>query len=407
MIPQETNCQEFSEITMSDHTFEKLYTMPLVNTLSLTNLTEYGSVSIKLSDSEPPSNEFERSLEEDVITFMRQASSLNDFSDGVKAFVGLVISTVSASKKIGFIDEPEAFLHPSLCYKLGKVLADAASSHGMQFYLSTHSSSFIMGALLAGTPMKIVRLSYEGQPTARLLENDKLRELMKNPLLRSTGVIEALFFRNVIVCEGDADRAFYQEINARLNSFMPEKGINDCLFLNAQGKDTIWKIVKMLREMGISAVGIYDLDIIKNEHTNWTHAMDGINMPLAMRDSIASQRISVYKSFKSKLVGDQKLDLRENFGIENLNPTEFEVAENLFNQLELYGMFVVRIGEVEQWLRSLRIRTYKSNWLASIFEKMGSDPGDIDYVKPEPGDVWDFIYSIKQWMNRPNKKGTY
>jgi hypothetical protein len=36
---------------------------------------------------------------------------------------------------------------------------------------------------------------------------------MRNPLLRSTGVLSGLFYEFVIVTEADADRAFYQEIN--------------------------------------------------------------------------------------------------------------------------------------------------------------------------------------------------
>lgn len=39
---------------------------------------------------------------------------------------------------------------------------------------------------------------------------------MQNPLLRSIGVFNALFYNAVVVTEADADRAFYQEINERL-----------------------------------------------------------------------------------------------------------------------------------------------------------------------------------------------
>jgi hypothetical protein len=76
-------------------------------------------------------------------------------------------------------------------------------------------------------------------------------------------VLNALFYKHVIVTEGDSDRAFYQEVNERLLEFDSEKGVDNCLFINAVGKDTIWKIVKPLREMGIPAVGIYDIDILK------------------------------------------------------------------------------------------------------------------------------------------------
>ena len=61
---------------------------------------------------------------------------------------------------------------------------------------------------------------------------------MRNPLLRSTGVLNGLFYEFVVVTEADADRAFYQEMNERLLRFKPEWGIPNCLFLNAHGKHT-------------------------------------------------------------------------------------------------------------------------------------------------------------------------
>lgn len=86
---------------------------------------------------------------------------------------------------------------------------------------------------------------------------------MQNPLLRSIGVFNALFYNAVVVTEADADRAFYQEINERLLKEKDPRGIEGCLFLNAQNKQTVWDIVKPLRDLGIPAVGIVDIDVIK------------------------------------------------------------------------------------------------------------------------------------------------
>jgi ABC-type polar amino acid transport system ATPase subunit len=360
-------------------------------------------ISIKFSENPPKSVEFERSLTEEYIDYISKATSIADLSDGVKAFTGILVSSITTSKKIILIDEPEAFLHPSLSFKLGKVLADKATKNDCQYYISTHSSSFIMGALHSGVPITIVRMNFENKlGSSRILENAKLRELMKNPLLRSTGVIDALFYKHVVVCEGDSDRAFYQEINERLNELDSDRGILDCLFMNAQGKDTVWRIVKLLREMGINAVGIYDLDILKNEHTNWNNAMISINMPQQLRESVATTRKSVKKSFD-----DNGLDMNKDSGIVSLNRENKEVAEHLLAQLETYGMFVVPYGEVEQWLRYLEVQAHKSEWLPKMFERMGSDSADSNYVKPRPDDVWNFIFSIKKWMTNDKKKGTF
>jgi hypothetical protein len=39
---------------------------------------------------------------------------------------------------------------------------------------------------------------------------------MRDPLLRSVGVLGALFYNGAVICEADADRALYQELNERL-----------------------------------------------------------------------------------------------------------------------------------------------------------------------------------------------
>jgi predicted ATP-dependent endonuclease of OLD family len=41
-------------------------------------------------------------------------------SDGVRAFTGIITEVIAGDPNILLIDEPEAFLHPSLAYKLGK-----------------------------------------------------------------------------------------------------------------------------------------------------------------------------------------------------------------------------------------------------------------------------------------------
>ena len=84
---------------------------------------------------------------------------------------------------------------------------------------------------------------------------------MRNPLLRSIGVLSGLFYEAVVVTESDTDRAFYQEINERLLAESDERGVANCLFLNAQNKQTVWDIVQPLRELGIPAVGVVDVDV--------------------------------------------------------------------------------------------------------------------------------------------------
>lgn len=73
--------------------------------------------------------------------------------------------------------------------------------------------------------------------------------------------------------------------------------------------------------------------------------------------------------------------------------------------LRRYGLFIVGTGEVEAWLPELAVPRSKEGWLRSIFEKMGGDPSDPTYVKPGPGDVWDFIGELREWLVDVKRRG--
>lgn len=363
--------------------------------------TNAGQLRIRLSKVEPTNHQLERGLHKEAVEFHKNALEITQASDGVKAFTGIITSIIAGDPKVTILDEPEAFLHPSLSSKLGKEIASTAKIELNRLFVSTHSYNFLMGCIQSGAPINIVRLTYSNDVgTARLLDKNKIEALMRDPLLRSTGVLNALFYKYVIVTEGDSDRAFYQEINERLVQFAPEKAINNCLFINAVGKDTIWKIIKPLREMGIPAVGIYDIDILKNEGSNWTNALKSSFVP-----EISHQPLGQTRSLlKSKFVEIEK-DMKKDGGINALPDGDKEAANNLFDQLQEYGIFTVRIGEVEHWLPDLEVKAHKSVWISEVFEKMGSNPTSNNYLKPSDNDVWDFIGKISNWMSDENRKG--
>ena len=363
--------------------------------------TNAGKLRIRLSKTEPESHQQERGLHKEAVDFHSNALEITQASDGVKAFTGIITSIIAGKPKVTILDEPEAFLHPSLSFKLGKEISNSAKDEFNRLFVSTHSSNFLMGCIQSGSPVNIVRLTYSNEVgTARLLDKHKIESLMKDPLLRSTGVLNALFYKYVIVTEGDSDRAFYQEINERLSEFKPENSIDNCLVINAVGKDTIWKIVKPLREMGIPAVGIYDIDILKNEGSNWTNALKSSFVP-----EISHQPLGQTRSLLKNKFGELNKDMKKDGGVNALPHEESEAANNLFNQLEEYGIFTVRIGEVEHWLSNLNVNAHKSVWISQIFEKMGSDPQSPDYVKPDNDDVWEFMNRISKWMKNENRKG--
>lgn len=363
--------------------------------------TNLGQLRLRLSPNEPSSALQERGIDKEAVQFHSAALPIEEASDGVKAFAGMITEIIAGDPAILLIDEPEAFLHPALSFKLGKEISLASSGSEKRLFVSTHSPNFVMGCIQSGAPINIVRLTYrDNVATARLLASQDLLTLMRNPLLRSTGVLSGLFYEFVIVTEGDADRAFYEEVNERLLRFKPEWGIPNCLFLNAQNKQTVQTILRPLRNLGIPAAGIVDIDVLKDGGTVWTAFLKGGFVPELERNALADLRRDV----KTKLDATGKNMKREG-GLELLDDSDKEAATNLCERLSEYGLFIVRKGELESWLSNLGATGHGPSWLVDVFQKMGEDPEESSYLRPGIDDVWSFLAEIKHWLSNPNRKG--
>jgi hypothetical protein len=355
-------------------------------------------LNVRFGTGDPPN---ERAFDDATLEYMRNAQGVESVSDGVKAFAGILLQLHVGSPKVITVDEPEAFLHPSLAFKLGKELARGAVDEKKHIFVSTHSAQFLMGAIMSGASVNIVRLTYSGgRPTARLLLSDDLRLLMRDPLLRSVGVLEGLFYDYVVVGEANADRAFYQEINERMLEGSDPRGIPHALFLNADNKQTIPRIIAPLRKLGIPTAGITDIDILKDGGPEWTRHLEAAGIPRGEFDAYANRRVNVLKA----LQGTGK-DFKREGGLSLLTGQDAEMAKNLVADLRRYGLFVVPRGEVENWLEELEVDRGKSAWLRTIFDKMGADPQDKGYVRPKKGDVWDFVGEIGSWLKDNIRSG--
>ena len=362
--------------------------------------TNLGHLRIRMSQSAPPLPEIERGIDERAVRFHGSAALIDSKSDGVKAFSGIICEIVAGDPNIVLIDEPEAFLHPSLSFKLGKQVALQIRGANKCVFASTHSESFLRGCIQSGAPVDIVRLTYRGgKATARLLPHKELVRLMRNPMLRSTRPMQGLFAEFVVVSEADADRALYEEINERLSLFNDSRSIPNCLFLNAQNKQTVSTIVAPLRRMGIPAAVIVDLDVLK-DGDGWKKLLRAANVPTLQHQALSNERIQIVRQLD---LADP--DWKRNGGIAVLEGESNEAASNLLQVLADYGVFIVYSGELESWLSHLGATNHGPQWLMAAFEKMGENPDDEQYLNPGEGDVWGFIGRIRDWMVAHDRKG--
>ena len=363
--------------------------------------THLGQLRIRLSDKPPNDNIEERGIHSEAVRFHSVAQLIDQASDGIKAFTGIVTEVMAGDPSVLLIDEPEAFLHPSLASKLAQEIARAALSTDKRIFISTHSPQFVMGCIQSGAPVNIIRLTYRGGiATTRILPSNEILELMRHPLLRSTGLLSGLFYEFVVVTESDADRAFYQEINERLLQFKPEWGIPNCLFINAQNKQTIQTLLRPLRKLGIPAAAIIDVDILKDGGQNWTKLLSSADIPQLSHGSFATHRSAVKRA-----MDETGKDMKSDGGLAILNDADRQSAQNLLHQLGEYGIFIVPGGELESWMKTLGAGGHGPTWLINVFELMGEDPNNGNYVRPNLDDVWVFLSFIRNWLVDPTRKG--
>ncbi len=351
---------------------------------------------VRMADRAPADPGEEQSLDARAQAFHAAATDISELSDGVKAFTGLTAAVMSADYRVMLIDEPEAFLHPPLTRKLGKRLTQLAADRGANVLAATHSPDFVMGCIQSGKRVNIVRLTWKrGVASAKLLAAEKVETMMRDPLLRSTGVLGALFHEGAIVCEADADRVFYSEVNERLLAARA-RGADGCIFLNAQNKQTIRRIIKPLREMGIPAAAVVDLDLLKGKE-DFRDLLKAGFVPRVFWEAWEEIRNRLHKELRNE-------DYKQG-GLHTLGRDVRPSAQMLLDSLAEYGLFVVPIGELECWLPELEVGGHGPEWLTGVFEKMGTDPTAEAYMNPGEGGVWRFMQTLAAWVADPHRKG--
>jgi ABC-type cobalamin/Fe3+-siderophores transport system ATPase subunit len=366
-----------------------------------------GQARIRLSELPPTADE--QSLNADARRYYNDAIYIKEASDGVQAYVGIITAVLAGEFRAILIDEPEAFLHPPLARKLGTQLGKIASKSSGSLLASTHSADFLMGCIQATKDVRVVRLEYsKGKSKGRVVDPEILETIFRSPLLRSANVISALFYDGVVVTESDNDRAFYAEIYYRLAEL--HGNFPSVLFINAQNKQTIKDIVQPLRQFGIPAAAIPDIDILKDGGQVWTNWLKAAAIPAALHQGLSVTRDNLKKCFEAT-----GKDMKRDGGIDALLPDDKAAAKELFGNLDEYGVFVVRRGELETWLPELGAVGKKTDWTISVLEIMGSDPTSSSYVKPtrrKPSmfspkeNVWEFMRKIVKWIEDPSRKGT-
>jgi hypothetical protein len=354
--------------------------------------------------AEPVPENLRQSTNDDAVQFQKQATSLQEFSDGVKVYCGMVAALATVPHLLLLIDEPEAFLHPTLSRRLGANLARLARERDARMVCATHSSDFLLGCLSEVPQTTVIRLDYRREtPAAHLLHSNEVEKLSRDPLLRSADALDALFARSAVVCEADSDRAFYEEINRRLLETEGRTGALDPVFLNAQNWQTTLSLASPLRQAGVPAAVVLDLDTLAEDDI-WPELVAMGKPSNEERDQILTARAAARDAIDECGRPAPGAPLRVKIdGLGALSEEQKATVDIAIEELARIGVFAVDVGELENWLPQLGC-TNKQRWLTDMLTRLGA-PDDGNYVPPGTGDVWAFVEQIARWLEDPARPG--
>lgn len=336
--------------------------------------------------------------------------TLEKQGDGMRAFVGVLLHAFAVEHSTILIDEPEAFLHPPQARLLGKMLVENAPSD-RQLIIATHSGDFLRGLLDATSDrVRIVRVKRDGfvNPISEL-KNEGIRVLWSDPLLRYSNVLDGVFHSRVIVCESDADCRFYVAIRDAMADGGQLATSGDVMFVNAGGKDRIPLVITSLRNLSVPVCAICDFDVLNAEQTlsrlfeSLDGTFDSVKADWALvKSAIESKKPELQTEEVSREIGQVLSEVQDTYFpksaagkirailkrsspwavaksvgksfVPSGDPTQ--ACNRLFSACAALGAFIVDVGEIEGWCRS--VGSHGPKWTNEVLQKDLLDDPELD-----------------------------
>lgn len=186
---------------------------------------------------------------------------VSDLGDGIRSYTGILLNASADTRPVTIIDEPEAFLHPPQARRLGNEIASACKSGTQQVFIATHSSDFIQGALASKNPNTFfVYLDHSNKERPLFsVDRDTVEEFSTQPFLSHTNALDALFYDQAIVCEGESDIMFFKWA---LEGTSIGRKLDESFWISAYGKAAIPGILEQMMRLGVRARCVFDLDAL-------------------------------------------------------------------------------------------------------------------------------------------------
>ena len=305
---------------------------------------------------------------------------------------------------------------------MGNWIATYSSKTDNQIVISTHNGNFLAGILSGTSGADVYRMNRKGDSTElSLVSPDNLKKLSNSPLLSGQPIFESLFHEGIVVCEGDADRSFYQTVAVRRLK-------NDStFFVHSYGKQNVKEIVKLTGTSGVPVAAIVDFDILSSAE-ELKSLLNGLNPDgefgeiLRIRadisddiekkpESMLLKRVQTELTLLFSELENGKVSLSEtrnrlknirrgatkwneikSKGISALSGAQQAMARQLIKSCNRYGLFIVYKGELEGWM-NLHTGKNKGKWVVKATQVLNEGC---------PKDLTDFLEEIFTYLQKSN-----
>ncbi len=332
---------------------------------------------------------------------LKQLPTLYSQGDGMRAFVGVLLHALVLEHAVLLIDEPDAFLHPPQARILGQMLVREFAAN-RQLFLATHSGDLLKGLLdVESRRVRIIRLRRDGSvnPVTQL-DNEGIRNVWGDPILRYSNVLDGLFHSKVVVCEGDADCRFYAALRDALCEQKASAATRHIMFTHCGGKGRIPVVVAALKTLDVPVAVIADFDLLSSKRdlqTVW-QALGGEWDPIEADWQRLFQAISSKQPDLDKAHLQQEIDSILTSVNQPHLPKEAAVqirhllrrssawahaktagtafvpsgdatrsCDQLLAALKSSGLFLVEVGELEGFVRS--IGGHGPKWVNAVLQR--------------------------------------
>lgn len=312
----------------------------------------------------PDKTAFTIAEQDEYYSQVNELPKLQDQGDGMRSFASILLDTFTSEYSITLIDEPEAFLHPPQARLLGKMLANNNPTD-RQLLISTHSEDFLQGLLDANSEnVTVIRINRDSNINRMsVLQNNKIKKLWSNPILRYSNILSGLFHEKVVVCESDYDCLFYQAIIDAMYEHKNEIA-PDILFTHCGGKTRIKDVVIALKAVNVPVAAICDFDLLNSSNIfKPITAAFGIDWNVTLS---ADMKI-IYDSMNAKnSVADNAWDQIKKVGKLGFTGNEPAAYEKVEAACKSAGLFVVPVGEMECFDKT--VNKEKKDWVYHVLE---------------------------------------